>query len=292
MRLGTMTSLFRDQRHSSDHISYIESLRRCRKAGFTVLDFNLCALPRKKTELHGDDWRFQVDAIANEAEKLGIEFPQSHPPYRPNREGIFTTQEEKAFFDKMALRAIEISSLLGVKWAVLHPVTAAGSSEYILEKNIAYNKQVFDAEANLAAKLNLGLAFENMRDQDGRRRFGTTAQELEALMDAFNHPLIGICWDVGHAHRMYEDQTPAIMYLGKRIKALHIDDNYGHQDLHMMPFLGSIPWEQVLEALKQIGYDGDFIYEIRINDSMPDPLKDLSAAYCYQVGQYLISMAK
>ncbi len=292
MRLGTMTSLFRDQRGSDKHISYIESMTRCRQAGFTVLDFNMCALPRKKTELHGEDWRNQVDLILTHAQKLGVEFSQAHSPYRVGREGGFKSQEEKDFFNKMALRAIEICSLLGVKWTVLHPVTAVGALEYRLEENIAFNQQTFEKEIDLALKLNVGVAFENMRDQEGRRRFGTTAQELEGLMDAYNHPLVGICWDVGHAHRMHDDQVSAIMHLGKRIKALHIDDNYAQQDLHMMPFLGDIQWEQVMKALYQSGYEGDFIYEIRLNENMPDALKDISAKYCYQVGEYLMDLAK
>ena len=292
MRLGTMTTLFRERRETDVHISYLESLKRCRDAGFRVLDFNMCALPRKKTELHGDDWREQIDMIRNEAEKLGIVFSQSHPPYRSGREGAFNTAEDKEFFQAMALRAIEISAMLGVKWAVLHPVTAVGASEYMEEENIAYNHQVFGPEVELATKLNVGVAFENMCDIQGRRRFGTTARELEILMDSFRHPLVGLCWDVGHANRQYDDQVPAIYRLGKRIKALHIDDNYGQNDLHMMPFQGNIPWEQVMHAFYETGCEGDLIYEIRINEKMPDALKDMTAKYSYQVGQYLLSLVK
>ena len=40
MRLGTMTTLYREQRGTEEHIDYIESMRRCRAAGFQVLDFN------------------------------------------------------------------------------------------------------------------------------------------------------------------------------------------------------------------------------------------------------------
>lgn len=292
MRLGTMTTLFRERREEDAHIGYMESLRRCRDAGFRVLDFNMCALPRLKTELHGDDWRVRVDAIRNEAEKLGIEFSQSHPPYRPGREGVFGTAEEKDFFQAMALRAIEISAMMGVKWAVLHPVTAVGVSEYIEEESIAYNHQVFGPEVELAIKRNVGVAFENMCDKDGRRRFGSTAHELEALMDSYNHPLVGLCWDAGHANRLYNDQVFAIYQLGRRIKALHIDDNYGRDDLHMMPFEGNIPWEAVMHAFYETGYEGDLIYEITINRNMPDALKDMTARYSYQVGQYLLSLAK
>lgn len=47
---------------------------------------------------------------------------QSHPPYRRGREGTFATAEEEAFFRAMSLRALEITAMLGAKWAVIHPV--------------------------------------------------------------------------------------------------------------------------------------------------------------------------
>lgn len=292
MQLGTMTSLFREQRESDAYTGYVESMRRCRAAGFRVLDVNLCALHRRKTELHGDDWRQQVDRIRNEAEKLGIRFSQSHPPYRPGREGKFATAEEATFFQAMALRAIEISAMLGVGWAVLHPVTIAGSHENLTEKNIEYNLQVFGPEAELAFKLNQGIAFENMCDLDNRRRFGTTDVELCRLVEAFDHPLAGICWDIGHAHRQLDEQEAAIRRLGPRIKALHIDDNLGQTDLHLLPFLGTIAWERIMHALYEAGCTADLIFEIKLNNSMPDALKDAAARFAYQVGEYLLSLYK
>ena len=58
-----------------------------------------------------------------------------------------------------------------------------------------------------------------------------------------------------------------------------------------MPFLGNIKWEDVMHALYASGCNADLIYEIGIcGASMPDELKDLSARYCYQVGEYLLSL--
>ncbi|MBO4837042.1 MAG: sugar phosphate isomerase/epimerase, partial [Clostridia bacterium] len=94
----------------------------------------------------------------------------------------------------------------------------------------------------------------------------------------------------GHGNRSCDDQIPSIMRLGNRIKALHINDNLGDTDLHTMPFLGSVPWENVMHALYVSGCDADLIYEIRINSCMPDPLMDLSARYCREVGEYLLTL--
>ncbi len=293
MRVGTMTSLFRERRESDEYIGYPEAVRRCAEAGFEVLDMNLCALPRRRTTLHHDDWKQQVDVIRSEAEKYGLPFVQSHPPYRTGRDGrSFATPEDEQFFDEMLLRSIEISAMLGCKWAVMHPVTAVGAEDGDIEASIRYNKELFADAIKLADKLNVGLAFENMCDTANRRRFCCTAQELAALVDSFHSDKVGACWDVGHAHRFYDDQVPAILLLGDRIKALHIDDNIGDTDQHRLPFTGTLPWEKVMHALYEGGCKADMIFEITTTHRMPAALQDVTARYCCEVGRYLVSLYK
>ncbi|WP_230399377.1 sugar phosphate isomerase/epimerase family protein [Novisyntrophococcus fermenticellae] len=290
MRLATMTNLFRDQRGLDTHIGYIESMRRCKAAGFDTLDLNMCAMFPGKTEFNREDWRAQADKIREEAEKLGIVFSQSHPPYRPSKFPHFKTKEEEDYFDEITRRSIIISGMLGVKWAVMHPVTACENAEYSLEEDIASNHEVFASVIELAAKENVGIAFENMADRDNKRRFGATVSELKSLVDSFGDAKMGVCWDIGHGNRMYMDSVRPIKEMGEYIKALHVDDNHGGNDEHLVPFLGSINWEGVMKALKEIGYEGDFVYEIKLNDYMPDALKDSAAKFAAEIGRYLVSM--
>lgn len=290
MRLATMTNLFRDQRGLDTHISYIESMRRCKAAGFDVLDLNMCAMWAGKTEFNNDDWMFQADKVREEAEKLGVVFSQSHPPYRPHKFPHFEKEEEEKYFNEITRRSIIISGMMGVKWAVLHPVTSIENGEYILEHDIASNREVFDPVIELAVKENVGIAFENMCDRDNKRRFGTSTTELKALIDSYNCDNVGACWDIGHGNRVYYDSVRPIREMGKYIKALHVDDNHGGTDEHLVPFMGTIKWEEVMKALKDIGYEGDFVYEIIINDHMPNELKDAGARFAAEVGRYLVSL--
>lgn len=46
-----------------------------------------------------------------------------------------------------------------------------------------------------------------------------------------------------------------------------------------------------MKTLTEIGYEGDFVYEITLNKSMPEELKLDAAKLAYQVGQYLLSLA-
>ena len=49
--------------------------------------------------------------------------------------------------------------------------------------------------------------------------------------------------------------------LGKELYALHIHDNRGMQDEHLIPYLGTINMDEVINALIEIGYEGYFTFE-------------------------------
>ena len=46
------------------------------------------------------------------------------------------------------------------------------------------------------------------------------------------------------------------------MKGLHLQDNRGSKDDHLLPGMGVLPWDSILEALAEIGYDGDFTLEV------------------------------
>ena len=191
----------------------------------------------------GDDWEALVYEIADEAARLGVEFSQSHLPYpkaatrrkSPADEGC----EQNETFIRVTERAIRVSAMLGVKWAVVHPVSYVGEYELDREADLAYNHQIYDKYVEQASSLGVGLAFENMADIDGRRRFGVTPDELCDLIESYNSEYVAACWDFGHGNRTYYDQTGAIKKLGRYLRATHLDDNIGKDDLHTIPFFGT-----------------------------------------------------
>lgn len=294
MKLSTMTNLY--YVNTPDEKGYLNSVVRTSKMGFDVMDFCMCPMQRNETELNGEHWESITYEIANEASKIGVTFAQSHLPYpksvsrrkTPHDDGC----EQNEYFIAMTERAIKISSILGVKWAVVHPVQTTDEVEFDRETDIKYNHRIYDRYVELADKLNVGIAFENMTDLDGYRRFGVTAEELVALINSYNAPNVGICWDFGHANRVMKCQETQILKLGGLLKATHVDDNIGKDDLHTLPFIGNIKWEKVMPSLKEIGYDGAFNFELAITKRMPEVLKDHAVKLAYETGKYLLALAK
>src|SRR5699024_4343760 len=132
MRLSTSTNFFA---HSIDRefISFKESIKRCKAVGFNVMDVNFCQAINGETVLVEDNWEALIDELRNEAEKLEIKFTQSHP--------VFLTEHIKDYpadtqenYNELMRRSIIASSMLGVKWAVLHPLEEKENTELYKEE--------------------------------------------------------------------------------------------------------------------------------------------------------------
>lgn len=92
-----------------------------------------------------------------------------------------------------------------------------------------------------------------------RSCLGNQAEEIAYLLTG--NPELGVCCDVNHLFR----ETPAafIRQIADRLISLHISDNDGLDERHWYPGEGMIDWPQTLAALREIGYSGAFIYEVR-----------------------------
>ena len=76
---------------------------------------------------------------------------------------------------------------------------------------------------------------------------------------------------LGHKHGPHEAGSfwvppveEMIRMLGSDVSILHLHDNTGHWDDHLLPGMGSINWPAVFDALDDIGYKGNINCELRI----------------------------
>jgi L-ribulose-5-phosphate 3-epimerase len=293
MRLSTSTSFYR-RTLNGEYILLKESVRRCKSIGFNVLDVSFCNAIYSNyshTELAKDNWQELIEDLRNEAVKLGVEFSQSHPVFLPGHINDHSVEKQEQY-QEMMKRSILASSILGVKWAVMHPLEERLTKSFDTETNIKENMEQHASIVELAMKHNVGIAFENMIEgSNTKRRFSSHAGELAALIDAFDDSRVGACWDFGHGNFLYKDQRIALRTLGKRLKAIHVNDNHGNEDQHMFPFHGSVDWHSVIPVLTEIEYEGDFTFEIKEFLKLPDHIKDHAAKVKYEIGKYCLSLA-
>ena len=293
MELGTMTNLY-FVKNAPDKRGFANSIRKTAEFGFQVMDLCMCPVQREESELNLDgEWEKIAYEIRNEAEKCGVRLVQSHLPYPTRRKSPDQYGPEAELNDRfreLFRRCVLVSEIVGVKWAVAHPVVGCEGIPYSTEDGLRYNHKVYDELIDFAVKHNVGIAFENMCNFNN---IGTSAHGLCTFIDSFGDPnAVGACWDFGHANRTYpDDQTAALRVIGKRLRATHVDDNFGKDDTHAIPFSGTINWDAVMKTVSEIGYEGPFIFEVNFRNT-DDAFRDEKTKYLYKVGQHLLELAK
>jgi sugar phosphate isomerase/epimerase len=109
-----------------------------------------------------------------------------------------------------------------------------------------------------ASRLGMRFAIENQ--PRGGARFVSPEDFLRLEVE---HGLIGLgaCWDTGHG--WIAGQGPeAACRLGPRLATIHVHDNDGQRDRHLLPTAGGIAWGPFVSCLRRIGYGGPFMMEL------------------------------
>lgn len=226
-----------------------------------------------------DDWRKWVDRIANKAASLGVSFTQAHADVFD-----FYTQDNSRY--EMYLRSLEGAAMLNIPWVTFHPSEHPDFSPETEEQNLRDNIEYYKPLVEKAEKWKVGVALENMISHI------RTARQLNIMVDALDSPFVGVCWDTGHAHVAGEKQGDSIRLMNSRLHALHIQDNDGVSDQHTAPYYGSINWDEVMDALHEIHYPGDFTFEAHmIVRKVPEGCRADALRLLYSIGKNLLKEA-
>ena len=98
----------------------------------------------------------------------------------------------------------------------------------------------------------------------------TSDQYLE-VAERVNSAAIGLNFDVGHAFCVSEDIPRAIAKLASHIRHYHLEDIAATREHHhLIPGEGAIDFAEVIEAIRQTGYDGWLTVELYPNLDDPD----------------------
>lgn len=53
-----------------------------------------------------------------------------------------------------------------------------------------------------------------------------------------------MCFDTGHANLFHDDIAADVRLLDKDLACLHVHDNKGNWDQHLIPYQGNIKWDE------------------------------------------------
>ena len=273
------------------HFGHMGAIDVMKEAGYDAIDLSLFCMANDSDVFCGDDYRARVAEIRAYAEERGLRFNQSHTPFEFNWKNPYEVEERLI---PRTVRALEVSALAGCGIAVVHPVH---HEEYLghEEERFAQNMKFYRALLPYAKEYGIKIALENMFQWEVKRRVigadtCSPAKEFVRYLDALDDESFVACLDLGHCGVVGEEAQDAIRTLGhERLHALHVHDNDYIDDRHTLPGLGKMDWEEIMKALAEIDYDGDFTYEAdNFLVNIPREMLPKAAAFMVDMGRYLI----
>lgn len=290
MRLATTTSDFAKYTGCQT-----EALAHIRKAGFRYADYSFGKDYDRRSGIYSGDESY-LDRVAQTAHDLGIRLVQAHSPMgKPldDPDGQFLAD---------TLRCVEACGKWGIPNLVVHSGYLPDLSK---EDTFLRNREFFLPLLEAAEPWGVNILVENFNKMYKPNVYWIdNAADLLTMIERVDHPLFHAVWDTGHANLQPMPQQEELRLLGRHVKALHIQDNLGVKDQHLLPFHGTTDMDSVMQGLQAIGYGGYFTFEVarffdcgapRRTDTQERhlpagdlALQDAAERYLYELGRTIL----
>ena len=248
---------------------YDEGFKRLKAHGYDCIDYaELCKRHSDLYTFSNDKYRGFLMDIGESADKHGVEITQLHGLWATDDKTRAQREESISYF----IKEIEGAHYMGCKNVVIHPFLPFGwGAEIDKDKIWDVNIDLFTRLMPYAEKYDVTICAEN---QPFTAIAMSTVKEVKKLIREINHPKFKACLDTGHANVFHDNIAEDVRLLGDDLATLHVHDNKGNWDQHLIPYMGNIKWEEFLAALKEIGYKGAFTLETMISTTMPQPIME------------------
>lgn len=228
------------------------------------------------------------------AARYGVAFSQVHAPFPMYKFGDGAVRERML---PILRKSIAVCAYFESPHLIIHPAfPGVNRDRFDPEDEWQLNKEIYTALIPDLKEYKVMTLLENLfnRDVEGTRYAGACsdftegAQWIDRLNEIASEELFGLCFDSGHCNLARQNIYRAIKVTGKRLKALHLQDNSGHLDDHRGPYTGTVDWEGIIRGLREIGYAGDLNYEAaNAFAAYPDELQEDCLHLLARCGQYM-----
>jgi len=211
------------------------------------------------------------------ARKIGLQIDHIHASFRKyDSNQLWIDNLEGEDYQNLLINGIEDCKIHNVPVMVAH---LSRSKNIINVTEIGLQRIAKIVET--AERKNVKVAFENI----------VFHEHLNNVFEYFTSTHVGLCYDSGHenAYSNYGNNSDYdLLELFKdRVFALHIHDNYGEHDSHLLPFDGTIDWNKKMQAIKlctnvnyftlEVGYEGNLSAKDFLNSAYETAIKLLSS---------------
>lgn len=196
-------------------------------------------------------------------------------------------------------KMMAVNAYLGCKAIVIHPLNQPNIRK---AAEIEYNMNIYRRLMPAAKKYGVTVCLENIFKHYGYDCYEgacADANEVCRYIDTLNEEagekLFGLCLDIGHVKVEGRNLYQFITTVGERIVVLHIHDNEGNSDSHMIPYTQvdrtggrlAIDWESFIRGMREIGYEGALTFETAHGmDVFPRELQASVLRLISDIGKY------
>jgi sugar phosphate isomerase/epimerase len=222
------------------------------QAGFSMIE--VCS-----NQVHLD--YHDIDAVQRARRRireLNMEAYSFHAPFADWIDITSPDEQLRRRSREQLMAAAQAASTLHARYFVLHP---GPEHRHFQEPDESARRhravEILNAVADHCRQLGVGLALENMLPH----LFTGPIRDLLWVVGAMHWGGVGICLDTGHAH-LAGDLPAVVDKLSGHLWMMHINDNHGQSDEHLLPGEGLIDWRDLVDRLSRIPFTGGMILEV------------------------------
>lgn len=250
-------------------------------AGFTHSEWSVNCTEKLFAENPGTPEQLGA-MIAQHAKNRCFTIPQGHLSFK---QGLC----DAAAVDKLK-KELELFAAIGIQAAVVH---CNGGNDLAPEERYARRVDSLRQLADFLDGTGITLCLENL----GSVPETHTVERLRAFIEAAGGRNMGICLDIGHLHltngrgQTSQSQREFILGAGDLLRALHVTNNSGQGDDHLMPYSSrlGVDYREVIRALDEIGYKGLFNLEILGENRAPMVIRRAKLDFIRTMCAYMLS---
>ena len=236
------------------------------EAGFDAVDLSFGKVNPNDDPLHRPDRDEFALSLAAHARELGMGFVQAHAPFRVKYSDKFD-RTTPAYDD--VVRTLEFAAAAGIPRVVVHALKTPPDDLSLDYREIS--RRYYLSLAPYCEKLGVVIAVENLfyREERTGTYYGLfptprmMTEFVRSLNRSADRSCFSVCCDLGHtavtglAPEQYIRGMSADL-----LGSLHVQDTDFLGDRHTLPYMGKQDWDAICRALADIGYRGDFSFEL------------------------------
>ncbi len=226
-------------------------------------------------EWYNKDWEISQEEQLKHVQELGLNIIFAHLGYQKINELWVDNEVGEAHVDRF-INDLKICKEHGIDLVCMH-LTSKSEAPGPNEIGIQRLQKIADAAKELGVKI----AFENTKIKGYQ----------EYVLKHIKNDNVGICLDSGHLHAHFKDELDFDLFKDK-IFCVHLHDNLGEKDQHLIPFEGTLDWKWLIDQLKKCNYKGPVTMELVYQNEYVG--EDLTEFYQrgFEAGKKLVQMLK